>query len=84
MQHFAVGVHPKDRSTTVIGQTVSGDAMVQIWSAPSASQCESLSEDALLPEMQLGLCHQGGLTWECKWCPTDTSTHLTDSTSLPR
>ena len=84
LQHFAVGVHPKAQTKTVIGQAVSGDAMVQIWSTPSGRESKLTSISTALPQMQLGLCHQGGLTWDCKWCPSDTSTQHTSNMSLPR
>lgn len=85
-QHFAVGVHPGGRTKTVIGEAVSGSALVQIWSAPSETSSNSMSTTTALPEMQLGLWHQGGLTWDCKWCPCDTATQTnsTSSSSMPR
>ena len=83
VQYLAIGPHPDGRTKSVIGQTVHGAAMVQIWSAPYDTEATLAS--AVLPTMQLGICHQGGLTWDCKWCPTDTSTSTGSSNGkLPR
>lgn len=84
VQHFAVGVHPSGRTKTVIGEAVFGSALVQIWSAPSETSSNSMSTSTALPEMQLGLWHQGGLTWDCKWCPCNTATQTNSSSSMPR
>ncbi len=84
LQYLAVGAHPDGRTKTVIGEIVTGVAMVQIWSAPYATDSKA-SSVAVLPEMQLGICHEGGLTWDCKWCPSDTSTQATATQDcLPR
>ena len=83
VQYLAIGAHPNGRSNSVIGETVHGAAMVQIWSAPYDT--EAISASVVLPTMQLGICHQGGLTWDCKWCPTDTSTSTgSNNGNLPR
>ena len=85
LQYLAVGAHPGARTKTVIGEAVSGPAMVQIWSAPRATESQATSTSTVLPEMQLGICHSGGLTWDCKWCPAATSTQVTDGNdALPR
>ena len=83
LQYLAVGAHPDGKTKSVIGETVTGAAMVQIWSAPYDTDATSAS--TVLPTMQIGICHQGGLTWDCKWCPADTSTSAGNSNdTLPR
>ena len=85
MQHIAVAAHPGGRTKTVIGEIVSGPAIVQIWSAPYATEAKASSISNALPQMQLGICHEGGLTWDCKWCPSDTSIqHIAGTDALSR
>ncbi|DBB09914.1 TPA: hypothetical protein ACH3X3_001521 [Trebouxia sp. C0006] len=85
VQHIAVAAHPGGRTKTVIGEIVSGPAIVQIWSAPYATEAKASSISNALPQMQLGICHEGGLTWDCKWCPSDTSIqHIAGTGALSR
>ncbi len=85
LQHIAVAAHPGGRTKTVIGEVASGPAIVQIWSAPYATEAKASSTGNALPQMQLGICHEGGLTWDCKWCPSDTSIqHMAGTDALSR
>ena len=87
-EYLAVGPHPDRHITSVIGQKVQGPAMLQLWSVPHSIASPG-SSDKQLPTLEVGICHQGGLTWDCKWCPSDASTqapasNVTHSSSLPR
>eukprot|EP01052_Picozoa_sp_SAG31_P000001 SAG31_NODE_1_length_62978_cov_30.836130_1_plen_518_part_00 len=60
----------KDRQSTKhrIGATTSGKNMLQIWKAPSHCMDAGAS---VQPQMLFGIGHEGGLAWDCKWCPED-------------
>ena len=54
--------------------------MVQLWETQADMQSDTLA-------MKMALWHEGGITWDCKWCPdpclrdAGTATH---ETALPR
>ena len=84
-----VGCHPAGHTKSVIGEVIQKPAMLQLWSVPGASG--SSSSDRQHPLMKMGICHQGGLSWDCKWCPYDASMQVpaspvnqSSSENLPR
>jgi hypothetical protein len=64
--YMAVGCHPKGHKHNRIGNAVQGPGVLQIWEVLRA--WIGTAED-LLPRMVLGIVHDAGLVWHCRWCP---------------
>ena len=72
-EYLAIGCHPVHATENVIGTTVSGPAVLQVWEvcspAPDGSQPQQPQPLPPLPRMALGIAHEGGLVWQARWCP---------------
>lgn len=87
-EYLVVGAHSAGHIKSVIGTQVQRPAVLQLWSIPQRKSAAN-SSDACLPKLEMCICHEGGLTWDCKWCPSDASMPVqasqdAHSGSLPR
>jgi general transcription factor 3C polypeptide 2 len=72
---LAVGCHPKDEPLHRLGIATSGPNSIQIWELDSIAKAKNSSAAATKPRIAVAIGHNGGLTWHCKWCPSEeTST----------
>lgn len=78
-RYLAVGCHPTYSPTNRIGVPVTGPGVIQIWEIPDPDYSPSPRENTPSPRMALAIAHDGGLTWQCKWCPVPG---LTDPTNI--
>lgn len=78
---LAVGCHPKDEPLHRLGVATSGPNSIQIWELDSIAKSKNSSAAATKPRMAVAIGHNGGLTWHCKWCPTEQTTAARTSTS---
>lgn len=75
----AISCHPLDSHQNVIGTAVQGGNCVQIWhiSHPQNSSQQQRQQQRRQqecgsvppPRLALALAHDGGLAWDCRWCP---------------
>jgi general transcription factor 3C polypeptide 2 len=85
---LAVGCHPKNEPIHRIGIATSGPNSIQIWELDAIEKSKK-SSTANKPRMAVAIGHNGGLTWHCKWCPSEktataSSTSAVSSDVLPR
>lgn len=82
---LAVGCHPKNEPLHKLGIATSGPNSIQIWELDSIAKSKKASAAATKPRMAVAIGHNGGLTWHCKWCPTEETTAMsTNNTSVAK
>lgn len=85
-----VGCHPLHSQHNLLGKPLHGPALIQLWEVTNASQPPQQQQERqqrqanalpapTLPRLALGIVHDGGLTWNCQWCP---SPELTDEVTV--
>lgn len=68
-EFLAVGAHPSDLPVHTLGEPVLGRGLIQIWAFNMESVSSTTKGNFDLPQMVLGLAHNGGVTWDAKWQP---------------
>ncbi len=67
---LAVGCHPKGQHVHEFGRACHGEASIQVWRVRD----ESIDDKSAVPEVELAIRHEGGVTWSVCWCPAMEST----------
>ena len=70
---LAVGCHPHDAPFHHLGVAASCPNSIQLWEVPLLSEGNAAAaeqqQSSPLPRLSLIITHNGGMTWQCKWCP---------------
>ena len=65
-EYLAVGCHPCHSAHHPLGAAVKGPGVLQVWEVRAPGQAAAGLGP---PRMALAIAHDGGLAWQCRWCP---------------
>lgn len=77
--HLALGCHPHGSPPHRIGEPVAGPNCIQLWEVASLAAEAGKRGNATSithPRLVLGIAHDAGVTWHCRWCPTRAATDM--------